>query len=84
MLPVKYSIFPEAISSNGVISFVPGILAGVAAVHVPDGSGQSVTSLFRGNPVAAALFSEGRTRESRPIISTGLTLYHLKNHEVVT
>lgn len=33
---------------------------------------------------AAALFSEGRTRESRPIISAGLILYHLKNHEVVT
>lgn len=82
-LPVKYSIFPEAISSSGVISFVSGILAGVAAVHVPDGR-QSVTSLFRGNPVAAALFSEGRTRESHPIISTGLILYHLKKHEVVT
>lgn len=32
----------------------------------------------------AALFSEGRTRESHPIISAGLILYHLKNHEVVT
>lgn len=32
----------------------------------------------------ATLFSEGRTRESHPIISAGLILYHLKNHEVVT
>ena len=32
----------------------------------------------------AALFSEGRPRESHPVISTGLILYHLKKHEVVT
>lgn len=83
MLPVKYSIFHEAISSSGVFPFVSGILAGVAAVQAPDGIGQSVTSLFRGNPVAAALFSEGRTRESRPIISVGLILYHLKNMKLL-
>ena len=83
-LPVKYSIFLEAFSSNVVISFVSDFLSVVAAVQAPDGIGQSVTSLFRGNPVAAALFSEGRTRESHPVISTGLILYHLKKHEVVT
>ena len=84
MLPVKYSIFPEAISSSGVFPFVSDFLTDVAAVQALDGIGQSVTSLFRGNLVAAALFSEGRTRESHPIISTGLILYHLKKHEVVT